>query len=73
MQIVMQLSDNMKKVQHYTDEQFISWLMYLRYDNIKQFEKKYLLQMIEDRCNRMNLEFQFGCCGSNIINRRTDV
>lgn len=73
MQIVMQLSENMKKVQHYTDEQFISWLMYIRYDNIAKYERHYLFKMINDRCDKLGITFEFGCCGTNIINRRENV
>lgn len=66
----MILSDNMKKVRHYNDSEFITWLMYLREDMIPKWEKKILNDMILDRCDKMNLEFMWGCCGTNVINVR---
>jgi len=68
----MKLSPNMEIVQNGTDEQFITWLMYIRDFTLDHWEKKLIVPMINERCERMNLEWHWGCCGTNVIRRKDD-
>jgi len=68
----MKLSANMEIVQNATDEEFIVWLMYKRIDFIDRWELPILEKMITERCDKMNLIWHWGCCGTNVIRSKDD-
>ena len=68
----MKLSRNIEIIQNANDEQFLSWLMYFRYDLIQNYEKKIVLELINKRCNELGIVCEWGCCGTNKLWRKVD-
>lgn len=52
-----------------TDEQFISYCMYLRDYTIEKYEYNMIVKEIERRMGTLGYTFHFGCCGTNVIRR----
>ena len=67
----MILTPNIDIVVNAKDENFLTWLRLIKLDNFKDYEVELLQNLIKERLDKMNLELEWGCCGTNIIREKT--
>lgn len=65
----MHKSMHMKMITETNDQEFISYCMYVRDFTIPKQDFKIITRLIVDRCKKLGYEFNFGCCGTNILVR----
>lgn len=71
MDLVMRRSLHMKMITETNDTEFITYCMYLRDYTIPKQDVKIITQLIVERCKKLGYEFNYGCCGTNILTRIT--
>lgn len=59
----------MKMIMETNDTEFISYAMYVRDFTIPKQNFELIIRLIVDRCKKLGYEFNFGCCGTNILTR----
>jgi hypothetical protein len=63
----MQQSMHMRMINETSDEEFITYCMYVRDFTIPTQHKKIIHQLIQNRCRKLGYSFDFGCCGTNVL------
>jgi len=69
---VMEKSMHMKMIMDTTDEEFITYCMYVRDFTIPRQYINTIITLIQNRCKKLGYSFDFGCCGTNILLRNTN-
>ena len=69
MDIVMKQSIHMKMINETSDTDFITYCMYVRDYTIPKQNFEIISKLIRNRCKKLGYDFEFGCCGTNILIR----
>lgn len=69
MDIVMEKSMHMRMIMDTSDEEFITYCMYVRDFTIPTQNINTITGLIKNRCKKLGYSFEFGCCGTNILLR----
>jgi len=65
----MKQSMHMKMINETSDSDFITYCMYVRDYTIPKQNFAVITKLIQNRCKKLGYDFEFGCCGTNILIR----
>ena len=65
----MQQSMHLKMINETSDSEFITYCMYVRDFTIPKQHYDLIIKLIRNRCKKLGYDFEFGCCGTNILTR----
>jgi len=69
--VEMQKSMHMKMIMDTDDKEFITYCMYVRDYTIARHDHEIIIKLIKNRLHKLGYEFNFGCCGTNILTELT--